>query len=115
MTLAEAQAGLPEAQGWQCTHCGAEPALWTPSMTCYHWDAPQRSAQLTAEYNMLLLDCIGLSSVVARCNVEEQLVLIDVELEAGDPNAPIPLCAACAADYIEYMEEQWRDYYSGVL
>lgn len=32
-----------------------------------------------------------------------------------DPNPPSWLCPECAKDYQEYWEEQWAEYYSGLL
>lgn len=32
-----------------------------------------------------------------------------------DPNRSLNLCEECAVDYTEYMNDMWRDYWSGVL
>jgi hypothetical protein len=84
-------------------------------MTCYHWDAPQRVVALMAEHRLLSLDCIGLWTLVKRCEVEEALVQVDADLEAGDPNAPLSLCPACAEEYTRDMEAQWAEYHAGLL
>jgi len=32
-----------------------------------------------------------------------------------NPNAPIPLCRACAKDHHEYWNDMWAQYYGGLL
>lgn len=32
-----------------------------------------------------------------------------------DPNAPIPLCRACAKAHHAYFDEVWAEYYAGLL
>lgn len=32
-----------------------------------------------------------------------------------DPNHPSPLCPSCRRDDVEYWDDMWADYYSGLL
>jgi hypothetical protein len=32
-----------------------------------------------------------------------------------DPNAPLPLCRACAKAHHEYFDDVWREYNAGLL
>lgn len=35
--------------------------------------------------------------------------------EGEDPNRPLVLCRSCAAEHHANWDEQWREYYSGLL
>lgn len=36
-------------------------------------------------------------------------------LYVGSNNEPLNLCFDCSQDYTQMMEDQWREYYSGIL
>ena len=35
--------------------------------------------------------------------------------QGENPNGCLPLCGECAEDYNEQMDQQWSDYFSGLL
>lgn len=45
----------------------------------------------------------------------KRLVSGDSLASPPDPNAPIALCRDCAKDHHEFWDEQWQNYYSGLL
>lgn len=69
-----------------------------------------------------LVEALGVPAICAHCKATE-----GVEWESSrtaypedpagmdDPNAPIPLCRACAKEHHEHWDEQWDNYRSGLL
>ena len=35
--------------------------------------------------------------------------------QENDPNHPLPLCRECAEEHHEQWDDQWADYYGGLL
>jgi hypothetical protein len=70
-------------------------------------------------------------AVCARCGAAEGIQLEDARTEYAqpepdffdhligepppDPNAPVPLCRACAEEHHEFWDAMWQDYYEGRL
>ena len=52
-----------------------------------------------------------------RCEVDAEHIFMTPSqtMYVNSENEPLPLCFFCSQEYTEMMEDQWREYYSGLL
>lgn len=65
----------------------------------------------------ILLACMCCGDT-AGVEMESSRTSYHFEGERGgpdDPNRPLPLCRACAADHHRHWDDMWAEYYGGLL
>lgn len=84
-----------------CEYCPEHPPRrawrWGAS-TAYHWRPPTPT-----RFSLIEVDA-----------TPEELALWQMKYDQ-DPNRDLFMCEVCAEDYYSFWDEQWREYYSGLL